>query len=597
MTFTTPLMFLGLLALPILAAIYWLRNRSRQVVVSSLILWSDQRRPRQGGLILERMQTPLCFFLELLAIALLVIAAAGPTLIRRETVRPLMLVLDDSYSMSARAGVDAQETPRRRAETAAREEIGRDNYLVRFILAGTEPHLLGETARTHDQAKKVFAEWTCESPWSDLPRAIALAAELGGPTARILVLSDHGPTMPLDAGQIEWHSFGQKLPNMAFTAATRTRSNEAERVLLEIANLSASPGRTVLHLEGGTYTAPQERVVELSSNAAKQLIMNLPIGAPTLRATLSDDALAIDNRVTLVPEPAKPIRVAVSLAQQTLRPLVVRALEATGQAVLVSERPELIICDVPGGLESDAWRMEILGGEPGAGDKDVRKEKQPSAYAGPFVIDRNHPLMEGMSLQSTIWAAVERPSVGVPIVMAGNVPLLCDIEDRAGRHRVQMCFAPQLSNLQDSPDWPILFANMLRWRRTGLPGPAASNVRLGQNVAMTFGDDVKQVEIARAGSPARTFKTHGRRVEAPADRVGLYTVKTPKAEYLFSCNAVSRDESDLSECKTGRFGSWNQSEIHQDRQTNIGWIFLLLAIATLAAHSAVLFFGAKKTPT
>ena len=58
MVLTSPLMLLGLLALPALVAVYWLRNRSRPVVVSSLVFWSDVRRPRRGGLILQRLQTP-----------------------------------------------------------------------------------------------------------------------------------------------------------------------------------------------------------------------------------------------------------------------------------------------------------------------------------------------------------------------------------------------------------------------------------------------------------------------------------------------------------------------------------------------------------
>ena len=61
MVFTSPLMLLGLLALPVLAAVYWLRSRSRRAVVSSLAFWTDQRSPRRGGRILHRMQTPLSF--------------------------------------------------------------------------------------------------------------------------------------------------------------------------------------------------------------------------------------------------------------------------------------------------------------------------------------------------------------------------------------------------------------------------------------------------------------------------------------------------------------------------------------------------------
>ena len=183
MVLTSPLMLLGLVALPVLAAIYWLRSRSRRVVVSSLILWTDQRRPRRGGLIIQRMQAPLTFFLELLAIALLVAAAAGPALVKREFVRPLMVVLDDSYSMLACRSDEKHDSSRTLAAAAVAQEVARDNYAVQFITAGTQPHLLGESSRDARQARHILPQWTCESPWADLPRAIALAAEVGGPAA------------------------------------------------------------------------------------------------------------------------------------------------------------------------------------------------------------------------------------------------------------------------------------------------------------------------------------------------------------------------------------------------------------------------------
>ena len=42
--FTTPLALWGLLAIPALLAIYWLRNRFRRHPVSSLMLWLDPPR-------------------------------------------------------------------------------------------------------------------------------------------------------------------------------------------------------------------------------------------------------------------------------------------------------------------------------------------------------------------------------------------------------------------------------------------------------------------------------------------------------------------------------------------------------------------------
>jgi hypothetical protein len=208
------------------------------------------------------------------------------------------------------------------------------------------------------------------------------------------------------------------------------------------------------------------------------------------------------------------------------------------------------------------------------------------------VVDHNHALTRGLSLQNVVWSAPPRTSsAGLPIVTAGNVPLLTEGKDVAGRRRLQMPMVADLSNLQDMPDWPIFFANLVAWRRGGLPGPAAPNVRLGQTVAVALAGDARRVEVVSPSRARREFSVRQGRVVVPADQVGLYTIKTPDAEYQFSCNALSRDESDLTDCRSGRWGSWDQSPIYQDRRINLGWVFLLLAMAVMAAHMAVVTKG------
>ena len=202
MVLTSPLMLLGLLALPVLAAVYWLRSRSRRAVVSSLAFWTDQRSPRRGGRILHRMQTPLSFFLELLAIAMLVMAAAGPALLKRDVVRPLVVVLDDSYSMLACTSADGTDS----AAPAGRDGLGRrtGGATTTWPDSSWPAHSPGWWATrcaSRLAPTRFFAQWTCESPSADLAAAMALAAEVGGPAARILVLSDHAPTTTLGSGQ------------------------------------------------------------------------------------------------------------------------------------------------------------------------------------------------------------------------------------------------------------------------------------------------------------------------------------------------------------------------------------------------------------
>lgn len=627
MLFTSPLMLLGLGAVPVLVAVYWLRSRSQRVVVSSLAFWVDPRAPRQGGRILHRMQTPLTFLLELLAITAVVLAAAGPALRQRDAVRPLVVVLDDSFSMRAH-GPDGSATPRTRGEEALLDVLRHEDYLVRFVLAGARPQLLGEPVREAARAAPLLTAWTCQSPGADLAAAAGLAVQVGGPTARVLVLTDHAPAENLVRGQIQWWAFGQPLANLAFTAATRTRSGDAERVLLEVANFSTSSGKARLTLEGGNLAAPRVSLVELGPGARRQVFLNLPAGSPPLRASLKadSDALEIDDAVQLLPESAKPLRVRIDLADAELRRAVQRALEATSETIVSDERPELIVCDRVGPIEQDAWRVEIVG----ANRPDAKPGKRgAAAYAGPFVIDRGNALSEGLWLTGVIWSGwPDAGLAGVPFLMAGNVPLVAEQEEIGGR-RVQMNFVAETSTFQDMPDWPILFDNLVRWRRAGLSGPSASNVRLGQTVSVVVGGETKQVDVIAPGNVTTQVAVRGRRAVVPADRVGVYTVRTPDAEYRFACNAVSGDESNLlapaqptppteqaeagktepalavlgpltaSDSGTGsvsgRWGDWNRSAAYQDRLIGLRWLLVLAALAALTGHAAVVSHESRRT--
>ncbi|MFW6171638.1 MAG: hypothetical protein ACODAD_14205, partial [Planctomycetota bacterium] len=209
-------------------------------------------------------------------------------------------------------------------------------------------------------------------------------------------------------------------------------------------------------------------------------------------------------------------------------------------------------------------------------------------YTGPFVIDRSHALTDGLSLANVIWAAGENSDVeGLPIITAGNVPLLTEIETVSGGRRIRMRFAAETSTFQDTPDWPIFFANLVEWRRSRLPGIAAPNAHLGQNVAVTLEETVDRVEVVSPDGTRRPMELRGRRLSIPAERVGVHSVKAGEKEYRFACNTLSRGESDLANCRSGRWGDWNDSKSYQDRRASLGWVFLVMAIAVLFGHLAL----------
>ncbi|HEX7832848.1 MAG TPA: VWA domain-containing protein, partial [Thermoanaerobaculia bacterium] len=145
----------ALAAIPALVAIYLFQRRFRTREVSSLLLWDAIQQASMGGRTREPLRLPLAFWLELAAIALIALAAAGPILPRWSRTRPLVIVLDDSLSMSA-GGDDA---PRAKAMNFVRDTASRGGHdPVHVVFAGATPQLAGGATL----AEKLRG-WTCNA--------------------------------------------------------------------------------------------------------------------------------------------------------------------------------------------------------------------------------------------------------------------------------------------------------------------------------------------------------------------------------------------------------------------------------------------------
>ena len=182
--FASPAMLWGLVALGALTAIYFLRLRSRRVVVSSLLLWVDHRNVNDGGRTVKRLKTPLLYFLELLILTLLILAAAGLYRSHEGSI-PLLIIVDDSYSMRAatvseQANEDAfaPDSPRMQAELKLAKLLESESIRANVIVAGHRPVLLGETFSSADSLLSLRKRWSCLQPSADLASAIVLARQL-----------------------------------------------------------------------------------------------------------------------------------------------------------------------------------------------------------------------------------------------------------------------------------------------------------------------------------------------------------------------------------------------------------------------------------
>lgn len=568
---TYPLALLGLLALPLLVGVYFLRNRYKKHDVSSLFLWESFTTQREGGLRVTRLQTPWSLFLELLILILLLIAAADPRWKTGEAKRPLVVVLDNSASMSL---------SRADAIDALRDTWDDGTFAdVRFLLAETEPRTIGPAVASWSLAESALVDWTCTTPEANLEPALAAAAELGGPDARLLVLTDRSPASTTAAATdgIVWRAFGRPgSDNLAIVNATRSRLGGTDRCFVELQNFGRSTATPTLSISGRSPETPT-----LAPGERHRVIFNRAPADPPIEIEVNSpgDALSVDNRAVLLPRAPRPVKIDLQIANPGLRQLVERALTATGTNTIArgSIRPHWLITDRirPVPENPDTWMLELIA------------EKDATALTGPFIIDPTHPIGRGLDLDGVIWGAATTNDVDLararPLLAAGNTALLS-----ADARHLKLHWNPAWSNLHQNPNWPILWFNLLDWRRASLPGVADPNVRVGADVSVGVPRDAKEATL-KSPRGTDTLRPSARQIRFTPNAPGTWEVEASQQKTKVVANFLAPAESNLKSLARGTWGRWSEAQETRRVAASSAWLWLSLALIALLAHLWVAF--------
>lgn len=574
---TTPWAFAGLVAIPALLAIYWLRFRYRPQPVSSLLFWRDIPESRDAGIRWQKLQLPLLFFLELLAMLALVGAALGLRVLLPERSRPLIVILDDSLSMQA-----GRPSARERAERELRDLLRHRRFAsVRLLLAGPTPQWLGQAVTNLGELEPMLALWRCRQPSAAIGRALSTAREWGGREALLLVLTDTPPKDPIEAGTLQWWAFGQAHANLAFVHAVRTAGSERDHVVLEIANFSEQAATVTLTLRLAG-SVEQVNTITIQPGETQSLHYTVPPQIAVVEAILPEDALEADNQVWLVRHSPPPVHVAIEVGHAKLGPILEKALRAAGKTVFDSSQPDLLITDNPNRRASNqTWLVQLV------------LEKDGEAFTGPFLLDRRHPLCEGLSLQDVIWGARRELLEGTPLVTVGDVPLISEAVRGGNRRHLRIRLVPELTTWWRSPDWPIFWANLVYWRRSELPGPETAHGRLGEVLRVRAerigsssegADNPSSVQCRLPDGTEERHALQGGWAYIPLQHLGVHEIIAGEQRWPLAVNMVNRAESELRQCRSGRWGEWRDEEILRRDYRDISWGFLLVALAVLAFH-------------
>ncbi|HSJ58562.1 MAG TPA: VWA domain-containing protein [Anaerolineae bacterium] len=583
MGFLLPAAFALAALIPVIIAMYLLKLRRTEQVVSSTYLWRHVVRDVQANAPWQRLRRNLLLVLQILFLIALILALARPfTWTAGAASSSAILVFDTSASMAA-----TDQAPNRLAAAAAH---ARDlvatlpaDARITVIAAGDAPRVLLASSRDRRAADSALSALRPGTGGSDMTTALELAAALAArqPDTEVVVYSDGRATWPgalSITGRVRYVPLGSGGDNQAIAVLSLRPDPTAGSVtaFAQVVNYGATVarGRLNLYADGQLVAAHDLEIPPGGQQAV--LSENLPASSRVVEAQLTEqDALDLDDRAWAVygaAEPAPVILVSegnlfLETALALLPGLQVTVVEPADwdRAAAEGEVADLTILDayVPLTATLPAGNLLFIAPPRSTAYFTVTGTvEQPR----PRPADAGDPLLAHVDLDpeaiSVLNAArIALPAWARPVIVgdpiddagdAGSVPLLFAGEVDARRVAV-LAFDLHRSDLPLQVAFPLLLSNLTSWLAPGPGGGLPDQTVPGAPVAIPVPPEAGSVSVTRPdGSTARLIPEGRRALFADTSQLGVYQVawQVPEGDPLpnaaFVANLFAPQESDLS---------------------------------------------------
>jgi aerotolerance regulator-like protein/VWA domain-containing protein len=588
--FTAPWGLLTLLAIPAIIIIHLFRRRFPPRRVAGLFLWRSVRVvPESGG---KRTKLPVTrsLILECLGALALALIIAGARMRPDAINEHLVILLDDSISMTASNA--RGESARDRAVKRALTEMSklRANSRVSLIESGERPGLLLGPAALAIEAPEALKKWSPQAPHHSYALGLRLARELAGSTGRVMVLSDAPPELPgrQEVEGVLWVAVGEPMPNVAITAAQRTVSPEqgTAAVSLTLENFSDTTAHRTLRIMAGS-TEALSREIDVPSGPVS---LNLPLttGLPAVQVQLSHDALKLDDEAILVEPHSRIVGIENRLPDGRGHEALAKAISVLS-GVTQAQNADLVF-EAAGEIHksgsSSQWHVGF-----GRPSSEILAPGEPKDFVGPFIPEKRHALLDGITLAGVVWAGASPLAVGKvhPLVSAGDQPLIAVLGDNAEKH---FFFNLDLNrtNLIRAPDWPILISNLVEMRRKELQGPERWNYRVGEWIRIQLEREPKgKLHFRCAGLDRDLPSSRSLEFVAPAPGGLLQVMEGDRTLFELGVNLLDRQEGDLRGAVTRDVGAFNAQAAGLRTETGAAldplfWFLLIIGAAAILAN-------------
>jgi hypothetical protein len=582
MSLLTPVALLLGVLLPVIIAMYLLKLRRTEHLVSSTYLWRQIMRDIEANAPWQRLRRNLLLILQLLFLTLLIISIARPfTWTKGVTGQSLIIVLDSSASM---ASTDVSPTRLEAAKYQARQFVDQstDGVRITIIDAGRKARVVASSSSDRQQVRRAIDEISVGTGSSDMGIALQLASAIAmrQPGTQTILLSDGNVTLPERIsliGAVSYIPIGTSAENQGIELLTLETMPGSGNVaaFAQVFNYSESPvsRRLAIYRDGRLANVYD---LDIPSNGERSIVVeDFPGETNLVEARLLPedqvvDYLATDDRAMAVQRQTDPISVTLitrgNLFLETALALL-PGLEITPVDPDLMQNfrtADLTILDryVP-----DASNL------PPGNLLFIAPPQNTSYFTNNGIIEA--PVPRSADTGSEVPAMIENinlddinildavriplPSWAQPIIVCDDVaqgggvitPLLFTGEND-GRRLAVLAFDLHRSDLPLQVAFPVLIASLVQWLAPGQGGDIPSQIVPGE--AMSFSipldsvaEDQTSLTITRPdGTTMQLDAKSSKIVFADTDQLGLYRVNIGENQsFEFVTNLFSPQESQI----------------------------------------------------
>ncbi len=575
MSFFSPLSLLWLLPMAgLIVLMYILKLRRRDVVVSSTYLWRQVIRDVQANAPFQKLRKNLLLFLQLLAVALLVLALSRPFW-RSQGLggRSVVLLLDNSASMSATdVGRSRLDEARREAIKLVNDMRTEDQMMVLSAASRPEAHT-GFTGNRGELINAIESVQPRETR-TNMRDAVNLAAALvaARDASQIDIVSDGAfdPVNNVNLGKthVVFHPVGKAARNVGITAIDYRRSLTGEKtveIFVTVRNFDSKP-RTLNVVLAHEKDVVDAQEITLQPNSESPDIFEIPEPEQplTLHVQLEvQDDLAADDQASLVLTPRKIIKTLLVTKENffletgaNVDPDVdlnkIKPAEFTSPSGY-----DVVIFDGSAPAKLPEGNYLFVNCTSNQSPATPGAEHQSQSLIAP---DRTHPVLRFVDFGKTRWVAMRqgKPAGWAQELATSESGTAIVAGEKNKMRALWIGFDLSLSNglFATTAAYPIFISNALHWL-AHTDENAAGQVRTGTPITLDAPPSTGRVTIVKPDGGKRELAVppNGKIVFDEADQAGFYTV-TGAGNYrrVFTANLADYAESNITPRRTPGLG-------------------------------------------